>query len=224
MHQFQYLVHSRRPGDQEPFDRVFSSETSRREFLRRAAAVGISASAAMTLLGALAERTVAAAGADILTAQSVSPSLTPGGWGPGYLATYLTGLAAETPPPTWPEGTPWVPIPVAAIGGVAIETDGDGHILMISVKDKDDQGNDVEQEVVLAEIKAVFEGHEVDPVSTVWTVLDDGLMAGLPAALVKLAPDGQSIDTLIMGQDPETNQLAVQVTLAPSAVVSPAQA
>jgi hypothetical protein len=122
---------------------VFSSESSRREFLRRAAAAGISASAAVTLLGALAERTVAAAGTDILTAQT--PTLIPGGWGAGYLSQYLVNLAQQ--------------IQLEAIGGIDIETDGPGHVLMIAV----DEGS-LGQERLVGVLKEAFVGHEVEVV------------------------------------------------------------
>ena len=189
MHHFQYLVYSRAPGDQEPFDRVFSSETSRREFLRRAAAVGISASAAVTLLGALAERTVAAAGTDILTAQAEVSPAPDGSWDTGYLAAYLQRLADAQ-------------IPVEAIGGFEIETEGPGHVLMIAVKESTDNPQDM-----LDAIAKVFEGHAVELVTPVSVIVET--MDNLPTALANL---GDPINTLIVGHN-DNGTLAVQYTL-----------
>jgi hypothetical protein len=148
----------------------------------------------MTLLGALAERTVAAAGTDILTAQAEVSPAPDGRWDIGYLAAYLHRLADAK-------------IPIEAIGGFEIETEGPGHILMIAVHDKDDEGNDMDPGVVFDAITKVFEGHAVELVRPVSVTIET--MDILPTTLENL---GDRINTLIVGHD-DHGTLAVQYTL-----------
>jgi hypothetical protein len=137
MHQ-QYLVYSPIPSDSGT-RQLFGGLLDRREFMRRAAAVGISTATAAALLEGIVPTAV--------TAQE-SPSPAPAE--PGSLLALIQRLDQEG-------------VTIMAIGGQGIETNTEGHVLRLAFDDEQTPTEVVEG--IFAELGHEF---EPIPVSLRW--------------------------------------------------------